>query len=195
MTALLDSQDVQRDRRRKHLATAYDRSFVLSAELAAVLGELAVQITADPRPSRWTGRLREMGGAMHEAMAAIAALANVPAPVWPEFAPASVADGSWVETVVDVARPLDQPLQAALARGGTMANGEPLRDRLMTLLRDLDQAQRNVIGALRAARTTDELQPPSAERIAVDQLRARHRAELAALQARHRVELRALRHG
>ncbi|WP_148310702.1 hypothetical protein [Nocardia brasiliensis] len=191
-----DDQATKRDRRRKHLTTEYDERFVLSHEVAAILDNLPARIIADPTPPRVRAAVYASESAMREALTEIAKkLARVPVPEFAELTPSTVTSGSWAVALVDIARTLDGPLGKALARGGTVANGEPFRDRLLALLRDMDQAARHLAAALELVAVTDAVPAPTPERVAVSALRQRHADELAALRTRHRAELQALRHG
>ncbi|MEU4810023.1 hypothetical protein AB0H20_12570 [Nocardia fluminea] len=185
-----DAPDLQRDRRRKHLTVELDGRFVLSAEVAAVLAPLPGRISA--APARWARPVQELALAVHDALRDLAALAGAPAPAWVEIDAAALADGSWLDRLTDAARPLDAPLSAALARGGTTASGEPRRDAVLTLVREIDRAEINLSAALRSAAVTDTTPPPSAARLAHDQMIRRHAAETRALRERHAAELQEL---
>ncbi|MEV0543800.1 hypothetical protein [Nocardia salmonicida] len=191
-----DSQDAQRERRRKNLTVVLDDRFVLSAEVSAVLSDLPSQIAAMPSPARWAVPVRDLCEDVHEALSAVAKIAGADAPAWTEPGAESLADGSWVVRLADAARALDAPLRTALERGKTTANGEPVRARLLTLVRDIDRAEINLSTALRAARLSDVAAPaPSSARIARDRMVRRHHDEVAALKALHRAELQGLMRG
>lgn len=189
-----DDQATQRERRRKHLVVVYDERFTLSHEVAAILDDLPARIMADSNPPRWADRVHESVVPMREALAAIAMFTGAPAPEFTMITPESVTSGSWAVALVDAARTLDEPLSAALASGKRI-NGLPLADRLVSRLRELDQAARNLAAGLRAAEPPATYAGPSAERVARDRMSRRHADELAALRAKHRAERQALRHG
>lgn len=197
-----DDQTTQRDRRRRGLVVEYGPAFVLSDELAAVLGEPARRIAADPRPARWVARIARavaptgaddtVSTSVADAVAAIARAVGSAVPALPEPTAETAADGSWSAGVALACRTLDEPLSAALRRGVVVA-GEPLRDHLAERLRDIDRATRALSGALDRTATTDRPARVPTQRVAVERLRARQRAEVAEMAARHRAELAQLR--
>lgn len=189
-----DSQDTQRERRRKHLAVDLDGRFVLSDEVAAVLAALPSQVAE--HPARWALPVQELTLAVHDALRGLARLADAPPPEWTDVDVESLADRSWLERLTQAARHLDAPLSAALARGGSTASGEPRCEAALTLVREIDRAEINLSAAIRATRTPAVSASPSAARIAHDQMRRRHAAELRELRERHTAELQELRrHG
>ncbi|WP_194825687.1 hypothetical protein [Nocardia sp. XZ_19_231] len=191
-----DDQSTKRDRRRKNLATEYDEQFVLSTEVAAILSNLPARVMADPTQTRVRATVYTTENGMREALTEIAQkLARVPAPEFAEMSASAVTSGSWGVALIDAARTLDGPLATALARGGTVANGEPYREYLLARVRAMDQAATNLAAALELAAVTDAVPAPTSERVAVNALRARHAAERHALADKHRAELQGLRHG
>ncbi|MGW5920785.1 hypothetical protein ACWFPY_17510 [Nocardia fluminea] len=191
-----DDQNTKRDRRRKNLATEYDEQFVLSTEVAAILSDLPARVMADPTPTRVRAAVYATENGMREALTEIARkLARVPVPEFADMSASAVTSGSWAVALVDAARTLDGPLATALARGGTVANGEPYRDHLLARVREMDQAATNLAAALELAAVTDAVPASNTEGVAVNALRARQAAERNALADKHRAERQALRHG
>ncbi|MGV9635752.1 hypothetical protein ACWDO0_16335 [Nocardia rhamnosiphila] len=186
-----DSLETQRDRRRRGLTVVYDERLSLSAEVAAALSGIPAQITADPSPARWAGRVRDAGHAIAETLAAVAREIHRSAPDVPESGPDSVLSGAWAVALVDAARTLDEALSGELARPNRVVAGDPIGVWLVDRLRDIDREARALRTALTAAHTTDRPEPPSDEGRAFNALRDRHSAELAELRERHRAELAA----
>ncbi|MFC9965300.1 hypothetical protein ACFVH4_13770 [Nocardia ignorata] len=191
-----DDQTTKRERRRKHLSVVYDEQFVLSHEVAAILDTLPAQVMANPLP-RCIEAAAYVGDAMQTILTTIASkVALAPAPEFAELTPDALTSGTWAVALVNAAQTVDGPLAKALAGGGKV-NGQPRDEALLGLLRELDQAARNLAAGLRNATrpVPDTYAGPSAERVARDQMARRHADELAALRARHRAERQALRHG
>lgn len=199
-----DDQDTARDRRRKGFLVTYGESFVLSEEVAAILAGPAARITADRDPARWVGRIgRTIAPTGHndavltsvaDVVARIARMVGVPAPALPKPTAETVVSGSWPQAVGEACQVLDEPLSVAL-RGGATRHGEPVTDRLVRHLREIDRAARVLDASLNRVTITDTPPVVSRTRRRADAIRARHRAEVEALKARHRAELKAAGYG
>ena len=200
-----DSLEVQRDRRRAHLAVELDERFVLSAEVAAIFGDVAARLSAVPEPARWVGRLDRVLHAdavaqqqdwqgVNVALKAIARIVHMPTPDVPIAEAEAIASRSWLRTLVEACRQLDEPLSAHLVRETqhreqTRARKiEPEPSPILDHLRVLDRA------AAELDRELSRLSAPAAPVAVVDPmnvLRAKHSRELEELRERQADEWQA----
>ncbi|WP_280332885.1 hypothetical protein [Nocardia wallacei] len=198
-----DSLEVQRDRRRAHLTVELDERFTLSAEVAAIFGDVAARLSAVPDPARWVGRLdrvlradavaqQQDWQAANTALKAIARIVHMPAPEVPTVGAEAIADGSWLAALVDACRPLDEPLSVHLVRETqyreqtrTARKIEPEPSPILDHLRTLDRAAKEL------DRELSRLSAPAAPAAVVDPmnvLRAKHSRELEELRERQAQE-------
>ncbi|MBF6460290.1 hypothetical protein IU433_14710 [Nocardia puris] len=193
-----------RERRRKGLPVVLDERFTLSAEVAAIFGDVAARLSALPEPGRWTGRLDRVlrtypdplgldrPEAADTALKAIARLARMPIAEVPLFGPESIADESWLAVLVDVCRPLDGPLsdhlgREVMRREQSRARGvEPEPSPVLAHLRVLDRAAAELDREL--SRLTASSVPAAVGVDPMDALRRKHSAELEELRERQAAE-------
>lgn len=201
-----DSLEVQRNRRRAHLAVELDERFTLSAEVAAIFGDVAARLSAVPDPGRWVGRLdrvlradavaqQQDWQAANTALKAISKLVHMPAPEVPRFEAEAIVSGSWLAALVEGCRPLDEPLSAHLVRETQHREQtrdarkiEPEPSPILDHLRILDRA------AAELGRELARLSAPAAPAVVVDpmnMLRAKHSRELEELRERQAEEWQA----
>jgi hypothetical protein len=196
-----DSQEVQRERRRKRLAVELDERFVLSAEVAAIFADVAAQMSYDPNPGRWVVRLdralrsdpalRNEGNPerVDDALSAIARAVHMPAPDWPLFGAESIAEGSWLAELVEAVRPLDGPLSEYLAaevRTRRERRAEVGDTPTLERLRTLDRAARELSEEFRRLTAGEDRTPPPAD--PMDALRRKHSREREKLRERQAAE-------
>ncbi len=193
------SPEVARERRRNHLRVIYGPEFRLSAEVAAVLSEVAAALRADPDPARWVFRVNnavqrdpadrfaDRPAALSDLMEPLATALHQPVPALPEITREAVASGEWAAAVADAVAHLDDPLAAELGSPTRKVAGEPIGEWLASELRVLDRVAKGLVAAIGRVNITDAT-PPSAEQSAVQELRARHAAERKALAERQAAE-------
>jgi len=194
------SPEVARERRRKHLRVVYGAEFRLSAEVSAVLGEVAAALSGDSDPARWTTRVgnavqcdpadrfADRPAAVSDVLESLAKALHQPVPALPEITREAVESGEWVAAVADAVAPLDGPLAADLGRRTGERGGEPIGEWLASELRELDRVAKGLISAIGRTNLTDTTPPPTADRLTVEALRARHAAEQKALHDRQAAE-------
>ena len=158
------SQDEQRERRRTHQLHTLGGEFDLAAEVAAVVGPVAVALAAEPNPTSRTAReavehvaatvaelcavagdivaLGRTAGLDYEARrAAEKALKTVTHRPAPHVRDAELRDGTWAATFTAYATPLAGPLAAVLGRAARDTTRLPAEsDRVIEALRGVDRA-------------------------------------------------------
>lgn len=155
-------QATKRERRRRWLSVTLDGEFRLDDEVAAICGPIAGRIAHDPAPAANLARTDAIADAVGGLCVAAAeliadtdmrrldpadrrrardAMRAVNRSSLPIITVDTLADGSWVEPLVDLARSHTDGLarllgrQASDRRGGTTAS-----DAILTALRNLDRA-------------------------------------------------------
>lgn len=150
--AVAHTQAEKRARRRRHLPVSYGRDFDLAAEVRGVLEPVAHKLTA----AGLVAEADEIAEAVRELCDTCAALLNdakvsrvdyasrsraraalktlTKQPV-PEFSRVALSDGSWTDTLADMAAPLSDPLAGLLGRANSSAS-----DQVVEALRLLDRA-------------------------------------------------------
>ncbi|MEV4239671.1 hypothetical protein AB0J47_31330 [Nocardia sp. NPDC049737] len=190
-----DDQDTKRARRRRCLSVEYGPEFKLSAEIRASLAEVRDMLSDEPHPATWARQVAEMTSEINEVIAAIGRLIDART-VWiPEPAPVDVASGSWLDSITEVAEPLDRPLAAALGRPGPLRDPSQLSDDVVKALRTMDRVAAGMYERLRqqhTARMGHVRKPRSPLSVSFDQARARNARQLHELHEQHRAELDAL---
>lgn len=158
------SQDEQRERRRTHQLHTLGGEFDLAAEVAAVVGPVAVALAGEPNPTSRTAReavehvaatvaelctvagdivaLGRTAGLDYEArLAAETALKTVTRRPAPHVRDAELRDGTWATTFTAYATPLAGPLAAVLGRAARDTTRLPAEsDRVIEALRGVDRA-------------------------------------------------------
>ncbi|MDV3124679.1 hypothetical protein M1247_07120 [Mycobacterium sp. 21AC1] len=160
------SQDQLRERRRKRLRVHYTgKNYVQSAEVRAVCGQVAVDISRVPNPLPMRRDIEAVADAAHELLSAavglIAADRNqsnearartrqaaadlAVRPAAPAISDNQIISGSWVHALVDWLAPYDGDLSALLSRAlppdAPSLKGSPsASERIERALRTLDQA-------------------------------------------------------
>ncbi|WP_329412742.1 hypothetical protein OG563_09475 [Nocardia vinacea] len=189
-----DDQDTKRARRRRCLPVEYGPEFKLSAEVQESLAEVRDMLSNEPHPATWARQVAEMTGEIGAIIADIGRLIDARTAWIPEPTPVAVASGSWLDSITEVAEPLDRPLAAALGRQSLSRNAS-LSDDVVAQLRELDRAAAGMYERLRqqhTARTGHVRKPRSPLSVSFDQARARNARQLAELHEQHRAELDAL---
>lgn len=197
------SPEVARERRRKRLRVVYGPEFRLSAEVAAVLGEVAAAMSGDPDPARWTtgvgnavqcdpaDRFADRPAALSDVLESLSKALGQPVPALPEITREAIESGEWVAAVADAVAPLDGPLAADLGRRTGERAGEPIGEWLASELRVLDRVAKRMVAAIGRVNSTNATRPTT-ESVRVEALRVRHAAERKALAERHTEEMNAL---
>lgn len=160
-------QDEQRRRRRSNRSVVYTGTFDLTAEVEAVLAPVSVR----PEVARYPHVVDHIAGATYElalelgdllaerearhraegrAAKLLVAARTRPSP--PTIERAAIVSGQWATTIVDLARPLSEPLSAYLTVAlppGQTRGALSVSERVEAALRGLDRA------VLSAHRTLD----------------------------------------
>ncbi|GAC68867.1 hypothetical protein [Gordonia soli] len=155
-------QATKRERRRRWLTVVLDDQFRLDDEVAAICGPIALRAVDDPTPAANLTRIEAVADAVSGLCVAAAelvadsdirrldatnrrrareAMRAVSRSALPTITADDLADGSWVEPLVDLARPHTAPLAHLLGRQASDRRGGPTAsEAMLTVLRDLDRA-------------------------------------------------------
>jgi len=159
-----ESQDVQRHRRRHWLRVHYDNRFDLAAEIGAIVGPLAAEISYLPHPLSMRGDAENLADAVHELLSGVVGMLaesrHLDATAWtrtsnavrdlaqrprePQITDDEIIDGSWAQTLTDHVAPFTGDLAAFLDRAlpprSVGLTGPSASERLEAALRVLDSA-------------------------------------------------------
>lgn len=163
-------QDAKRERRRRWLPVALDGDFDLAAEVDAIVGPLATRVAAQPNARGYIGYAETIADQVGELCGAVAELVGDPRTnrlsatdrrrardamkvvtrsSVPTITADALAEASWVEPLVALARRSSDPLAAALGRQPSSRRGEPTAsDTVLGALRDLDRAALDLVRRL-----------------------------------------------
>lgn len=158
------TQDQQRHRRRQWMRVHYTGTFDLAAEIAAIAGPLAAEISYLPNPLAMSEQIDDVVDAIHEVLSTVVGMLAESAyldrqarartaqaaadlaqrPRQPQFTAAQIGDGSWAAAMTDHVSPYSADLAAFLGRAlpprANGLKGPSASERLEAALRVLDTA-------------------------------------------------------
>lgn len=195
-----ESQDVQRHRRRHWLRVHYDNRFDLAAEIGAIVGPLAAEISYLPHPLSMRGDVEDLADAVHELLSGVVgmlaesrhldATARIRTsnavrdlaqrPHEPQITDDEIIDGTWAQTLITHVSPFTGDFATFLGRAlpprTVGLTGPSASERLEAALRVLDYAAltvRNRIPRVASRQALGTLaQANAAARAARDERRA-----------------------
>jgi len=159
-----ESQDVQRHRRRHWLRVHYDNRFDLAAEIGAIVGPPAAEISYLPHPLSMRGDAENLADAVHELLSGVVGMLAesrhlgaeartrtsnavrdlAQRPREPQITDDEIIDGSWAQTLTGHVAPFAGDLAAFLDRAlpprSVGLTGPSASERLEAALRVLDSA-------------------------------------------------------
>lgn len=156
------TQDAKRERRRHWLPVVLDGDFDLAAEVDAIIGPLAARVAAQPNARGYIGYAEIIADKVGELCVTVAELLGDPRTdrlsaadrrrardamkvvtrsSVPTITADTLAEASWVEPLVALARRSSDPLADTLGRQASDRRGGPTAsDIILDALRELDRA-------------------------------------------------------
>jgi uncharacterized protein YhhL (DUF1145 family) len=199
--------DEKRQARREGRLVAYDETFDVTAELAAIAQPLVTRVAALRNPAKVAPRIERFADAVHESICEIVTVIAradaarrcahvgideraratkmtvdlVPRPAAPVLTGQILAGGKWVAALITLAQPYREPLSRLLGTAAGPGVSEKLTASLKRIDRAGDTLSRAIAEAARAEAGADRRAAPDRARAAADTARTAARAELARL--------------